>query len=102
MASASKTSGESHTSGLALDETQLVNTLPAYALVSSLFVKNFSWFVCDVAPVYGPFVDYREFGDVLDAVRGPKGRVVAVTSPERAAAINAEQAGYFDKITRVL
>lgn len=44
----------------------------------------------------------REFADVLDAVRGPKAKVVAVTSPERAAAINeTEQPGFFDKITKV-
>jgi Zn-dependent M16 (insulinase) family peptidase len=46
--------------------------------------------------------DFREFADVLDAVRGPSGKVVAVTSPERAAAINeTEQPGFFDKITKV-
>jgi hypothetical protein len=44
----------------------------------------------------------REFADVLDAVRGPSGKVVAVTSPERAAAINeTEQPGFFDKVTKV-
>ena len=44
----------------------------------------------------------REFGDVLESVRGPAARVVAVTSPERAAAVNAEHDGYFEKVTKVL
>jgi len=44
----------------------------------------------------------REFGDVLDAVRGPKAKVVAVTSAERANAVNdKERPGFFDQITKV-
>ena len=44
----------------------------------------------------------REFADVLDAVRGPKAKVVAVTSAERANAVNdKEHPGFFDQITKV-
>jgi hypothetical protein len=37
----------------------------------------------------------REFGEALEAVRGEKARVVAVTSPERAEAANQERNGFF-------
>ena len=39
---------------------------------------------------------------MLEAVRGPDARVVAVTSADRAAAVNAEHDGFFDSVTRVV
>lgn len=45
--------------------------------------------------------DFHQFADVLAAVRD-KGQVVAVTSAERAEAANAERAGFFAQIKRVL
>ena len=45
----------------------------------------------------------RDFGDVLEIVKGDKARAVAVTSPERAQAVNdKERAGFFDKIHKIL
>ena len=44
----------------------------------------------------------REFGEVLEAVRGPNARVVAVTSADRAAAVNAEHENFFESVTRVV
>ncbi len=39
---------------------------------------------------------------MLDAVRGPNAKVVAVTNAERAKAINeTERPGFFDEITKV-
>lgn len=47
--------------------------------------------------------DFREFADVLECVKGDKGRVVAVTSSERAKDVNEkERPGFFDEITRAL
>lgn len=45
---------------------------------------------------------HREFADVLECVKGPKAKVVAVTSAERAEAVNSkEKPGFFDSITKV-
>lgn len=45
----------------------------------------------------------REFAEVLEVVRGEKGKVVAVTSPERAQAVNeTERPGFFNEIHKVL
>ena len=45
----------------------------------------------------------RDFGEVLECVKGDKARVVAVTSPERAQAVNEkERPGFFDEIHKVL
>lgn len=45
----------------------------------------------------------RDFAEVLECVKGPKARVVAVTSAERASAVNdKERPGFFDSITKVL
>jgi hypothetical protein len=44
----------------------------------------------------------RVFADALEAVRGPKARVVAVTSLEKAEATNRESQGFFDRIEKVL
>ena len=45
----------------------------------------------------------REFADVLDCVRGEKGKVAAVTSSERAQAVNeTERPGFFDEVHKVL
>jgi len=47
--------------------------------------------------------DFRDFAEVLECVKGPKARVVAVTSAERASAVNdKERPGFFDSITKVL
>ncbi|KAK9810180.1 hypothetical protein WJX72_006221 [[Myrmecia] bisecta] len=47
--------------------------------------------------------DFREFADVLEVVRSDKAQVVAVTSAERAQAVNdKERPGFFDKIHKVL
>lgn len=44
-----------------------------------------------------------DFADVLDAVRGEKGKVAAVTSLERAQAVNEkERPGFFNEIHKVL
>jgi hypothetical protein len=45
--------------------------------------------------------DFREFADVLAAVR-EKGVVVAVTSAERAEAANKERPGFFASVKRVV
>ena len=39
---------------------------------------------------------------MLEAARGPNARVVAVTSADRAAAVNAEHVNFFESITRVV
>ena len=39
---------------------------------------------------------------MLEAVRGPSASVVVVTSPERAAAVNAEHPDYFKNIMKVV
>ena len=39
---------------------------------------------------------HREFGEVLEAVRGPAGRVVAVTSADKAAAVLSERPGFWE------
>ncbi|CAG9466039.1 unnamed protein product [Pedinophyceae sp. YPF-701] len=46
--------------------------------------------------------DFREFAEVLDAVRGPEGSVVAVTSPEQAEKAEKQAPGLFKKTKRVL
>ncbi len=43
----------------------------------------------------------RAFGEVLEAVRGDAARVVAVTSPDKAAAVNEQSPGFWN-ITKVL
>ena len=48
------------------------------------------------------FATNRDFAEVLEAVRGPSAQVVVVTSPERAAAVNVEQPGFFDNIIKVV
>jgi Zn-dependent M16 (insulinase) family peptidase len=45
--------------------------------------------------------DFREFAEVLDAVR-KSGQVVAVTSPEKAELANKERPGFFQEIKRIL
>ena len=46
---------------------------------------------------------HREFADAVDCVRGDHGRVVAVTSQDRAKAVNdKERPGFFDQIRQVL
>ncbi|KIY99606.1 Presequence protease 1 [Monoraphidium neglectum] len=40
--------------------------------------------------------DFREFAEVIEVVRGDAARVVAVTSPDKAAAVNAERNGFWD------
>lgn len=45
----------------------------------------------------------REFADAVECVKGEHGRVVAVTSQDRAKAVNEkERPGFFDKIVNVL
>ncbi len=45
----------------------------------------------------------REFADYVSAVADPEhARVVAVTSPERAAAAQKERPDFFDDITKIL
>ena len=45
----------------------------------------------------------REFAEVIDSVRSDKAKVVAVTSSERAQAVNdTERPGFFDEIHKVL
>ena len=45
----------------------------------------------------------RDFAEVLDCVSGPQARVAAVTSLERANAVNEkERPGFFDKVHQVL
>lgn len=45
----------------------------------------------------------RDFAEVLEVVKGEKGKSVAVTSPERAQQVNdTERPGFFDQIHRVL
>ncbi len=45
----------------------------------------------------------RNFSDYVSVVADPKyARVVAVTSPERAAAAQEERPGFFDEITKIL
>ena len=45
----------------------------------------------------------REFAEYLTAVADPKhARVVAVTSPERAAAAQKERPDFFDEVTKIL
>ncbi|CAL5227379.1 g10329 [Coccomyxa viridis] len=47
--------------------------------------------------------DFREFADYLTAVADPQhARVVAVTSPERAAAAQKERPDFFDEVTKIL
>lgn len=45
--------------------------------------------------------DFREFGEVLASVRD-KGKVVAVTSAEKAAAAEQERPGFFENTLRLL
>jgi len=45
--------------------------------------------------------DFKAFGEVLDAIKGDVGRVVAVTSAEKAKAVNEARAGFWD-IKKVL
>lgn len=45
--------------------------------------------------------DFKEFADVLDAVR-TQGQVVAVTSAERVESANKERPGFFEDIKRIL
>jgi hypothetical protein len=40
--------------------------------------------------------DFRDFADALDAVAGPAARVVAVTSADKAAAVNEERPGFWE------
>ena len=45
----------------------------------------------------------RDFAKYVECVADPEcARVVAVTSPERAAAVQAEQPGFFDAVHNVL
>ena len=45
----------------------------------------------------------REFADAVECVRGDQARVVAVTSHDRAKAVNEkERPGFFDEIRQVL
>lgn len=45
----------------------------------------------------------REFADYVSIVADPKhARVVAVTSPERAAAAQKERPDFFDEVTKIL
>ena len=44
----------------------------------------------------------RDFAEVLDCVKGPKARVVAVTSQERAEAADKERPGFFAKVHKTL
>lgn len=45
----------------------------------------------------------RNFAEVVEHVKGEQGKVVAVTSAERAQAVNdKERPGFFDKIHKVL
>lgn len=45
--------------------------------------------------------DFHDFAEVLAAVRD-KGRVVAVTSADKAAAAQADRPGFFDAIHKIL
>lgn len=45
--------------------------------------------------------DFRAFAEVLECVNGPEARVVAVTSAEKAQAVNDKNPGYWE-ITKVL
>lgn len=45
--------------------------------------------------------DFHAFADVLESVRD-KGQVVAVTSPDKAAAAEAERPGFFAQTLKVL
>ena len=45
--------------------------------------------------------DFKEFAEVLDAVK-KNGQVVAVTSAERVEAANKERDGFFQEIKRLL
>ncbi|GBF88872.1 presequence protease [Raphidocelis subcapitata] len=40
--------------------------------------------------------DFREFGEVIEAASGPAARVVAVTSADKAAAVNEERPGFWE------
>lgn len=40
--------------------------------------------------------DFAEFGEVLEAASGPAARVVAVTSADKAAAVNEERPGFWE------
>lgn len=40
--------------------------------------------------------DFKDFADVLDVVTGDAARVVAVTSPDKAAGVNAERPGFWE------
>lgn len=46
--------------------------------------------------------DFRNFAEVLEAVRGPEARVVAVTSKGAAEKANGAQDRFFDKLTNVV
>ncbi|KAK9805775.1 hypothetical protein WJX73_008308 [Symbiochloris irregularis] len=47
--------------------------------------------------------DFRDFADAVECVKGEHGRVVAVTSQDRAKAVNEkERPGFFDNIVQVL
>ena len=40
--------------------------------------------------------DFKAFADVIDAAAGDAARVVAVTSPDKAAGVNAERPGFWE------
>lgn len=40
--------------------------------------------------------DFRQFAEALEAVRGDKARVVAVTSADKAAAVDKERPGFWE------
>jgi presequence protease len=46
--------------------------------------------------------DFRDFAEVLEAVRGPAARVVAVTSKGTVDKVNSSKDGFFDKVTTVV
>ena len=46
--------------------------------------------------------DFKEFADVLAAVKGPAGRVVAVTSKGDLDAAHKKQPGFFEKVSNVM
>lgn len=46
--------------------------------------------------------DFKEFANVLAAVKGPEGRVVAVTSKGDLEEAHKKQPDYFEKVTNVM
>lgn len=46
--------------------------------------------------------DFRAFADVLEAVKGPEARVVAVTSKGAVEKAHESRPGFFDEVTTVL